>query len=674
MAKKEEKKKVKPKKGDSVTKKAPKKSPAKKKKKKLKKKQDTWLKKILRIFLGLGLIGFLVSAGLFLYYSQDLPEIDEIKNISRRPSITIRDMSGTIVANYGDLYGRKTEYEQLPSHLVDALVATEDRRFFDHFGVDVVGLIRAVITNQLAGRVVQGGSTITQQLAKISFLSRERSLKRKIQEAILAIKLELRFNKEEILTMYLNRVYLGRGLYGVDSAARYYFGKRIDKLGMFESAIMIGMLKAPSKYSPANSKVLAIKRGRQVLYNMVNADFLTNDEVKKAYPPNFITRGAARGALKNPYFGDYVMDLLQDMFGNINKDINVYTTVDVKIQNQIEQSINKFMSHKLYDKYQAAAIVLSPKGAIRAILGGKTYIKSQFNRAINAKRQTGSAFKLFVFLAALQNGYDVHDIVTDQAININGWQPRNYSRQYLGNMSLTDAFAKSINTIAVQLSESIGRQKVIDIAHLLGVDSYILDSPSLALGTSEMSLLELTLGYANVANYGYSVSPYTILKVEDTSGQILYQHVDLPSKQLVDTKSIEKMRYLLHKSVEEGTSRNSKIRNLTSYGKTGTSQNHRDAWFVGFTDNLVTGLWVGTDDNAPMHKWITGGTFPTKIWKDYTTKLKGYKPSDVPFGKQTTKKRRKLRNFFQQESSKKITVFDNIDHLIKKNQKQSDTN
>ena len=561
---------------------------------------------------------------LFIYLIKDLPDISEMARNNIKPQITIRSYDGIVLAKYGDLHGNNLTFSQIPIYLSQAVVAAEDQRFYNHFGIDIFGILRAYYTNLKAGKIVQGGSTITQQLAKIIYLSPERTFKRKLQEALIAIQLERQFSKEQILTMYLNRVYLGKGNYGVDAAARYYFGKYAQDLELFECAILAGMLKAPSKYAPSNNPKFSITRAHYVLHRMADEGFITVKEEKNARPPAIVERGVARGALQNPYFTDYILSMIPDLIENHNQDLDIQTTLNMGLQRQLEVSSNKLLNEykTAYNISQVAGLIMEPSGAIRAMLGGKDYSDSEFNRVVVAKRQPGSAFKFFVYAAAIENGYNLSDTFVDKPISLEQgkglpkWTPKNYYKdEYSGEMTLDEAFSRSINTIAVQLSEQVGRKKVIELAHRLGITSSIKNLPSIALGATEVSLLELTQAFAHIANDGIKTKAFGILQVKDAKGNILYEHPGLSTERVLSEDVVSKMRTLMTHVVDYGTARNAKILFGNVYGKTGTSQDYRDAWFVGSNDKLVAGIWLGNDDNSPMKK-VVGGTVPAKVFKD----------------------------------------------------------
>ena len=570
------------------------------------------------------IFGSVLSFFIISYYSRGLPDITEMAKNELKPTVKIRDAHGVVLAKYGDLKGDTLTYSQIPTTVVNAVVATEDQNFFDHMGVDLFGILRAQIVNMRAGRVVQGGSTITQQLAKVIYLSPERTLKRKVQELIIAYQLEKNFTKEQIISMYLNRVYLGRGNYGIDAAAKFYFGKNAEDLDLFESAIFAAMLKAPSRYAPSNNFKLVVNRAHYVLSRMEEEGFISKNEREKARPPVVIARGTARGALANPYFADYVLAELYDVIETNNEELDVYTTLDLNAQEQLEKSLQEVMSgsKKAYNAHQAAALLMESNGAIKAMMGGVSYQESQYNRATNSKRQPGSAFKFFTYTAAMERGKELSDVYDDKPIYINQgknlptWSPRNFSREYSGQVDLEKAFAKSINTVAVQLSEEIGREASIEMAHRLGVKSQMKPLASIALGVTEMSLLELTQSIAHIANDGNRVRAFAITKIANKKGEIVFERVEHEKDKLLNESTVSKMKSLMTAVVDNGTGKKAHMFLGNVYGKTGTTQEHRDAWFVGVKGDMLMGVWVGNDDDTPMNK-VTGGTVPAIIWKDF---------------------------------------------------------
>lgn len=617
-----------------VTKKvATKRKPSKQQKKKrsLKKKLFLFGLKWSSVF---GIWFAIIAIGIIIYYAHDLPEISRLGKENKKASITIETEDGSILASYGDLYGDYVSYHEFPESLIDAVIATEDRRFFSHFGIDIIGISRAMYKNWKAGYIVQGGSTISQQLAKVLFLTSERTFRRKFQELILALWLEFKYSKEEILTIYLNKVYLGAGNYGIDAASRYYFDKDVFQLTLKESAILAGLLKAPTRYAPSNHPEQAEKRAQQVLLNMEAAGFINGFDVEKAsYTPVYaVTKRHHK--LRNPYFTDWILEQIPNYIGNVDFDLVVTTTLNKKIQTIAEANLNHILDSygEERDASQGAVVVLNPQGEILAMVGGRSYRKSQFNRVTKAQRQPGSAFKIFTYLAAFEQDIKPNETMFDQPIDLNGWQPKNYKEEFLGEMQLNEAFYRSINTIAVQLSEKVGRYQVIDMAKRLGVDSRLKSHPSLALGANEVNLLEMTRAYAHLANLGKRVHVTGIKEIRDKDDFLIYRRAEAEEPARVLSKAVTaKMNYLLTQVVSEthGTGKKARLTRQTA-GKTGTSQDSRDAWFIGFTPEYVTGVWVGNDDNSPM-QYVTGGTLPAMVWKGTMQEvLKGKPKRSIP--------------------------------------------
>ena len=578
----------------------------------------------------------------------NLPETESIK-ISRQPSITFLDKQGRIIASYGDIYGQSIQYSDLPKNLINAVIVTEDKRFFFHPGVDLKGIARAAYVNLKARRIVQGGSTITQQLAKNLFLTPERSFTRKLHELILSFWLEMRFSKEQLLSIYLNRVYLGSGTYGVQAASEKYFNKKVEELNLYECALIASLLKAPSKYNPISNQKLSRERTAKVLENMRRNNLVSKKKVDAAKLSNKEYDKFTSAPKSTRYFIDWLLPRVKSYLGEINEDLIIRTTLDVKLQEIAENSVNTITS-KYTSADQSALVALDLKGGVMAMVGGRDYGDTQFNRATQAQRQPGSAFKLFVYLAGLKEGYGPKDEIIDSEININGWSPKNYKKEYLGEISLVDAFSKSINTVAVKLSENIGRENVIKMARSLGISSPILNSPSLALGTSEVNLLELTAAYDVLANKGNGVLVHGIRSIENTAGKTLFIRKGNGPGKVLDTGLVNTMTRMMENTIEVGTGKNAKL-NRPAAGKTGTSQSLRDAWFIGFTSDLVVGVWFGNDDDSPM-KNITGGTAPAILWSDFMKKAHLGKPAEQLTTSSDNINQRKNR--------------DKIDKLIKK--------
>lgn len=601
------------KKGKKTTKRSPKRrSTRRKKKSSLKLRLLKWL---LIAFIW----GSIAFACVLAYFAYDLPSVDKLYEDYRTPNIKILDREGLVIDNVGNLYGEYVTYEKLPKHLINAVISTEDRRFFNHFGVDPIGILRAAVSNYKAGRVVQGGSTITQQLAKVVFLSHERTFKRKAQELLLALYLERNFTKQEILTMYLNRIYFGSGNYGVGAASKSYFGKQIEDVNLFESATLAGMIKAPTRYSPANNFELSQERADQVLKLMVDNDTLTADEIINGGINHNYTVRRYNIPSKYPYFVDWIKEQLPDYIGNERGEIIVKTTLDPEIQEKARKALIENINSYGKDKkiQQGAIVAMTPDGKVRALVGGTDYKESQFNRVFQAYRQPGSAFKLFVYLAAMENGYSPDDTMIDEEINLNGWSPDNWDNRYIGEVSLRNAMAKSINTVAVKLAQRVGISKVISQAQKLGITSPMNKDLSSALGTSEVTLLELTGAYAHLANYGNSLWVHGIEEIIRSDGSVIYKRQQSQPQRVISTKATAYMNDMLLNVVESGTGRKAQISRQVA-GKTGTSQDSRDAWFIGYTDDLVAGVWLGNDDNSPMDR-VGGSGVPTQIWRDFMT-------------------------------------------------------
>ena len=575
--------------------------------------------------------GAVAALGVVLYYAYDLPDVSQIREIERAPSVSLADREGVVFASFGDLYGETVQLADISPYLVQAVLATEDRRFYDHFGLDVLGLARAMWANWRAGAVVQGGSTISQQLAKNLFLTPERTLKRKVQELVLALYLEQTFTKDQILTLYLNRVYLGAGTYGVQAAARRYFATSAAGLTLAQSAMIAGLLKAPTRYAPTTDLKRAQARADQVIRNMVQAGYLDAGAAAgaRARPATLKARRATRRAAR--YFAQWLLGEVAAYVGHVRRDITVVTTLDRKTQAAAETAIAKALAGEGRARAagQAALVALSPDGAVRALVGGRDFGQSQFNRATQARRQPSSAFKPFVYLAALESGLRPDSRFDDRPITIDGWRPRNYSGKYLGSVTMAEALARSINSVAVQVSERVGRTKVIATARRLGITSPLAARPSIALGASEVTLMELTGAYATFANGGLGVVPYGVQEIRDRAGRVLYRRAGSGLGRVAPPLAIADMNKMLARVLTEGTGRAARP-DRPAAGKTGTSQDFRDAWFVGYTAELVAGIWFGNDDEKPM-KRVTGGGLPARTWRAFiTAALAGRPPRALP--------------------------------------------
>src|ERR1700730_17207033 len=568
-----------------------------------------------RLAILLLLWAVILGGGATGYFAATLPDTSQRTGAQRRPTVTILAEDGSMLANLGDLFGEPLTLREMSPFLPKAVIATEDRRFFSHFGVDPIGLMRAAFTDLRAGHVVQGGSTITQQLAKILFLTPERSLSRKIRETLLALWLERRFAKDQILEIYLNRVYLGAGTYGVDAAAHRYFGKSAAKLTLFESAVIAGLLKAPTRFSPANGRDKAVARAAQVLDNMVGAGFIGTADATAAE-----RQGSALAVVGRPgsrYFADWVADQIREFAGAGDRDVTIRTTLDPRLQAAAEAAIADVLvrSGAKNAVSQGALVALSPDGAVRAMVGGRDYGKSQFNRAPQAQRQPGSAFKPFVYLAGLEAGLRPSDHFLDAPIRVGDWQPHNYTNRYQGDMTMAEGLAQSINTIAVQVAERAGIARVIATANRLGITSDLAKDASIALGTNEVNLLELVSAYAPFANGGIGVLPYGISEIRDSDGHPVYRRAGSGPGQVVTPELVEMMNRMLAGVIGHGTGKSAALPRPAA-GKTGTTQEYRDAWFIGYTADLVAGVWLGHDDHTPMNR-VTGGSLPALAWRNF---------------------------------------------------------
>jgi len=587
------------------------------------------------VYLGvvLGLWGVIVVGGVVAYYAAQLPPIDQLTLPKRPPNIAIVASDGSLVANRGETGGRNVSIKELPPYLPKAFVAIEDRRFYDHFGIDPVGISRAVYRNLAHRGGLQGGSTLTQQLAKNLFLTQERTASRKIQEAILALWLERHFTKDEILELYMNRVYFGAGAYGVEAAAQRYYGKPARNVSLAEAAVLAGVVQSPSRLAPNRNPKAAQDRAELVIAAMNDQGLITPGMTKTALGAP-AEPSKARGAGSAQYAADYVMDVLDDFVGALDADIVVATTIDPAMQNAAERALVDELNEKgqKFNVSQGAFVAMQPDGALRALVGGRNYEASQFNRATVARRQPGSSFKPFVYLTAIEAGLTPDTVREDSPVRYKGWAPENYDHGYRGAITLRDALALSLNTVAVKLGLEVGPKAVVQTAQRLGISSPLQANPSLALGTSEVTPLELVSAYAAFANGGMGVIPYVITQVRTTDGKVVYQR---PSGsgglgRVIDPGSVAMMNEMMHNTFVIGTARKAQIPGWILAGKTGTTQDYKDAWFMGFSGNLVAGVWLGNDD-GPLTKRVTGGNLPTEVWHGFMqAALKGKQPVGLP--------------------------------------------
>jgi penicillin-binding protein 1A len=550
-----------------------------------------------------------------IYFIARVPDPTIAALDDRPPNVTVLAQDSTVLAERGLRRGH-VRLDALPPYLVQAVLATEDRRFYSHFGIDPLGLVRASFRNASAGSVVEGGSTITQQLAKNLFLRPERTLTRKLEEVVYAIWLEQRFSKDEILELYINRVYFGGGTYGVEAASRRYFGKSSRFVTLPQAALLAGLLKAPSRYAPTRSVKAANARVDEVLENMVDAGYLTAEQARNAskQPLKLSAKGDDTGY---PYAVDWVAELLPEYVGEQDGDLIVETTIDASLQRVAQQALRHLLDAEgdELSASEGAVVVLDPLGGVKVLVGGRSYSTSPFDRALKAMRQPGSAFKPFVFLAAIESGYRPDSVAYDGPTTIAGWSPRNYSGIYQGEISLRDALAQSTNTVAARLAAEVGPWRVVRTAKRLGIQSRLHDSPSIALGTAEVTLLELTGAYAPFANGGQGVLPHIITRVRSGDGKVLYERRRSTTGQVVADHYVGAMNDMMKATLTRGTGRQAAIPGHVAGGKTGTTQSFRDAWFVGYTAYYVGGVWIGNDNGTRMKK-VTGGTLPAKLWHD----------------------------------------------------------
>ena len=560
-----------------------------------------------------------LSTAFILYCVATLPVTGGLQVEATQSALTFEGAQGEVFAARGVFKGDKLAAADMPPHLAQAIVAIEDRRFFEHFGVDVRGILRAAWRNSQAGGTREGGSTITQQLARLMFLSQERTFRRKVQEALLALWLESQLKKEDILLRYLNTAYFGAGAYGVDAAARRYFGKKAGELSLAESAMLAGLVRAPSQLAPTRNFGGAKERQETVLQTMVETSALTAAEAETARAQPVNLRTPPETPPGTNYFVDMVAGDVRRLLGSASGDLTLRTTLNLELQRLAEGVIERRFEAEGAKKNvsQAALVALGRDGAVLAMVGGRNYETSQFNRATQAKRQAGSLFKLFVYLTALQRGYTPQSVVVDRPTQIGEWEPQNYSGGFRGSMTLRNAFANSVNTVAAQLGEEVGTSAIIDTAKRMGVQSTLPAVPSLALGSAEVTLLEMTRAFGAVAAGVQTIEPYSVRSIAGNSQQALYTKPGGGSEVTGQLGAVRAMMNdLLQSVVTEGTGKAARIPNVAVGGKTGTTQEYRDAWFIGFTQDIIVGVWVGNDDNTPTNR-VTGGDLPANIWRDF---------------------------------------------------------
>lgn len=577
--------------------------------------------------------GGLAAIAVIVYYGAQLPSSNSWAIPDRPPNIRILAADGSLISNRGQTGGEAVTFRELPQFVPAAFIASEDRRFMTHFGVDPIGLMAVAVESIQARGVTRGASTITQQVAKNLFLTPDQTLGRKVQEAILAVWLEQNFTKEEILELYMNRVYFGAGATGIEAAAQTYFGVSARNLSLGQAAMLVGILPAPSAYNPKANPQRAIERQRLVLNAMAQEGYITREEANAAQidPDQSSVRTVVAGS--ESYVADWVESLMTSYIGEIGDDVVVQTTIDWKMQKDAEFIVREAVANEGANRgfSQGALVAMDVDGTVRAMVGGVDYQASQFNRAVTAKRQPGSTFKPFVYMAAMEKGYTPDTLAEDAQFEYNGWSPRNSTGKYAGTVTLRQGLAYSLNTIAGRLAIDVTPQAVIDVATRMGISSAMTPVPSIALGTQEVNLLELTSAYAPFANGGMGVIPNVITKIEDVKGNVLYEASDAGPGRVIDPNVLAEMNDMLETAVEVGTGRGAQIGGWDMGGKTGTSQESRDALFVGYTSAMVTGVWLGNDDNKGTR--LSGGNVPASIWSQFMTKaLEGRSPTPIPGG------------------------------------------
>ena len=566
----------------------------------------------------------LAAVAAFNLYLASLPPISNFEDIKPNPVTSIYSSDGENIKTFTVFRFEKVSIKDIPNSLKYAIIATEDKNFYHHRGFDTIGLLRSVVVNLKAGSAKQGASTITQQLARILFLSNERTFDRKIKELIIAHRIEKTISKDEILEMYLNSVYLGSGTYGVLSASKTYFNKNLNELTLAEAALIAGLPQAPSVYSPLQNPNMAIQRRNQVLRRLYKTGYITKEQYEKAKAEELHLNNKSRiySFNKAPYFIDFVLRELE-YIGFREEDISqgglkIYTTLDYKSQEAADNAINnRLKASKLTgDKTQMALFSFSPTtGKIYAYVGGKNYEKSQYDRILNAVRPPGSSFKPFVYATALQQGVKVNDIVNDAPVSFGRWAPRNYGGKYRGKIPVWQAVAVSSNVVAVKMIEKVGVPNVISTAREMGITTHLQSDMTIALGSNGVKLYDMVIAYGAFANGGFRVRPYAVERVENSRGVVIYENPGPKNVKVISYDTAAGMTYMLQKVVEVGTGRAANIGRAVA-GKTGTTDDYRDAWFVGYTPDIVAGVWLGNDNNSKL-PGITGGMMPAQVWADY---------------------------------------------------------
>ena len=587
-----------------------------------KKKRAKWVLTVLAVLLVLGTLVYFEGRRYFMSGLPDLPTKQSMWQLNVRPSVTLMDKDDKIIGHRGPFFGKIHQIKDLPPYLPNAFLAIEDQRFFQHEGVDNKAIMRAIFANFKAQDKVQGASTLTQQLVKNLVLSPEKTYKRKVQEAILSKRLETKLSKTEILELYMNRMYLGGSSYGIEAAAQRYFGKSATDVTLAEAAMLAGLPQAPSKYDPRLNLPAAQARAQEVLRAMVDAGMITTEQMSEAEANPAVLIEIEDDLIPESMLG-YAFDMAADrasgVVGGQAEDLIIYTTLDrdmmVLGRTELNRVIDKYEKTKKVSEGAIVSLDISD-GSIRTLIGGRDYEVSKFNRAAQAQRQPGSAFKAFVYAAALENGFTPGTMRLDQPVNIGGWKPENYTQTYRGPMNIREALKLSINTIAAQVGAEIGPQRVVEISNRFGIRSKLGAHYSIALGASEVTLVDMTGAYMIFANEGLQNTPYLVRKVTDTSNNTLYERKERKARRVYPVVYARQMTSMLRDVIDSGTGYGARLRGCQAAGKTGTSQDFRDAWFIGFTGKYATGVWLGNDDNSSMRK-VTGGLLPVDVWAAY---------------------------------------------------------
>jgi len=591
--------------------------------------------KVIGTLAATGLVTFALLWNALFAQMPSLPSREALWTLNREPAVEFIDAKGETISVRGPRYGRAVKASELPPHVVNAFIGAEDRRFREHTGVDMWAIVRALLANARAGHTVEGASTITQQLVKNLFLTPDQTLKRKAQEARLAGDLERLLTKDDILDLYLNRIYLGAGAYGLDAAARTYFGKQPADLTLAESAMLASFPKAPTRFANQVQTSKAKERQHYVLTQMVEAGFISQAQAEEAKGQELVFAKDTPDTFTGHAL-DYAVERVREVLPNPPADLVIKLSLDLTLQKAAQDAVEHGLATMGRDRRasEGAALLIDVNGAIRAMVGGRDYLKSKFNRATQARRQPGSSFKMFVYAAALEDGMTPGTVRFDMPITINNWRPRNYGGEYRGPVTLSEALAESLNTVAAQIGNEIGVDKVTALAHEFGVKSQLHNYPSITLGSDEVTLMDMTTGFGVLAKNGLQMNPYIIEEIRNSKGDLLYSNPVAAAPRIYPENLAADMNSMLTRVVVAGTGGAARIPGWDVAGKTGTSQDWRDAWFLGYTTKFVGGVWVGNDDDKPMAK-ITGGEMSARIWADMMkVALKDIPPESLPGAKQ----------------------------------------